>query len=206
MPSMTRIVIKYFRPDLRKVYPEQLDQSDSLPHHLISRAYELWLGNHLRQQLPFHLVSELLLSLQRHRLPLERLDIATPPTMSWLPTSSTATTPEPAVLRHALRGLKTFVYCPAAHRRFGNPLIKVPKKWTEFAHFLLSVLDPESVQKIELDFYFLPAQVLLPKFSMTSILTSYSWPKLQQLSFYGSFHFNELKAIVEPLRQDVELQ
>ncbi|KAI0518136.1 hypothetical protein F5B22DRAFT_644898 [Xylaria bambusicola] len=206
MPSATRIVVKDFRREPRIIYPEDLVQSDSLPHHLISQGYEWWLIENPPEHLPLHVLGDLLLAVQQLGHPLKSLDFVTPPTMSWLPTSRMATTPESTMLRHALAGLKSFVYRPAIHRRLRGPFYKVPEMWTEFGHFLLGNLHPESIQRIELDFYFLPAQLIEPRFSMASILTSYSWPKLQQLSFHGSFHFRELKAIVEPLGQDVDLQ
>ncbi|KAI1740024.1 hypothetical protein F4680DRAFT_419508 [Xylaria scruposa] len=187
--------------------PEDLDQEDSLLDHLLlptawSDARKYMLGPP-----PFHLIGELLFSIQQLGIPLKGLGIETPPPTGLFPTSNTAITRELGVLCTAVKQLETISFRPRTN--LWNPYWaeRAPEEWVDFIDFLIQLLHTRSLRQIDLNFDFIGIDYgSPPQLSMARLLLSYTWPNLQDLYFNGPFHFEELKAIVKPLERTVKLQ
>ncbi|KAI0555549.1 hypothetical protein F4679DRAFT_524331 [Xylaria curta] len=183
--------------------PEDLDQEDSLLDHLLlptgwSDARKYMLGPP-----PFHLIGELLLSIQQLGISLKGLCIETPPPTGLFSTSNTAITPELGVLCTVVKQLETISFRPRTNIWDQYWTERAPEEWVDFIDFLIHLMRTRSLRKIDLNFDFIGPP---PQLSMARLLLSYTWPNLQDLYFNGPFHFKELKAIVKSLGRTVKLQ
>ncbi|KAI0451423.1 hypothetical protein F5B21DRAFT_516722 [Xylaria acuta] len=183
-----------------------LDKTDALLDRLLSPIGWSDVREYGLGPPPFHLIGELLLSTQRLGIPIKGLDIATPPPTGSPSTSNTATIHEPAVIRAAVKQLKTVTFRPRTNIWAQHWTKRAPEEWVHFTDFLLNLLHTKSLQRIDLSFYFMGTDDPPPLLSMASLLLSYTWPNLQDLYFNGPFHFKELQAVVKPLGRNVTLQ
>ncbi|KAI0184585.1 hypothetical protein EV127DRAFT_443940 [Xylaria flabelliformis] len=186
--------------------PEDLDQENSLLDHLLLPMGWSDTKKYMLGPPPFHLIGELLFSIERLGIPLKGLDIETPPPTGLFPTSDMATTHDLGVLRTTFKQLETISFCPQTNFWDQHWTKRAPEEWIDFIDFLLHLLHTRSLRKIHLNFDFMCNYDPPPQLSMARLLLSYIWPNLQDLYFNGPFHLKELKAIVKPLRRTVKLQ
>ncbi|KAI0470230.1 hypothetical protein F4859DRAFT_486094 [Xylaria cf. heliscus] len=208
MPTMTWITIDDTNPfglGVGLLSPQNIGQINSLWDSLISPIGLSDARGHELRSPPYHLIGELLLSIQRLGIPLKGFNIETPPPTALPSTSNTVTIHQPEVLR-AMKQLKAFTFFPRQNIWSSHWTERAPEEWTYLTDFLLSILHTKSLQRIELNFYFMGTNDPPPLLSMAPLLLSYTWPNLQDLYFNGPFHFEELKAVVKPLGRNVRLQ
>ncbi|KAI1295257.1 hypothetical protein F5Y03DRAFT_303095 [Xylaria venustula] len=193
-------------PSLREVIlqPEDLDQPESLLDYLVSPMSRFEARKHNIGPPPSHLISELLLSIQQLDIPLAGLRIATSPPVPWPSTVNTAVTAcELEGFRNVAKRLKTFTFYPQSDELWHK---RSPNEWTHLTSFLRVLLHTCSLERIHMDFYFMCISELPPLLSMGSLLLAHTWPNLKYLRFNGSFHLEELKAVVKPLHPSVRLE
>lgn len=151
---------------------------------------------------PFDIIGGLLLSLHQAEIHLKGLDIQTPP-----PTfPNTPTTLNEQDLCVAIRQLKAIKVRPKSNIRHVYWAERAADEWMPFMRFLSRLLRTESLQNIDLDFYYMCDNHPPPSLSMAPIILSYIWPSLTSLHFNGPFHLEELRAVVQRLEKDVDLQ
>ncbi|KAI6083759.1 hypothetical protein F4821DRAFT_271581 [Hypoxylon rubiginosum] len=208
MPTATWLKINdeksYIYPGstMAHMLSEALEGADSLQDFMVSPVRWEDVRKFRLGPPPFNLVGELLLSIQRLNIRLAGFYIQFPPPVA--SSSDTATTHEPALLRAAANQLKSIVFKP----QIGwddSWTERAPDEWADFTSFLRTILQTKSLQRINLNFYFMGNNPP-PLLSMASPLLSYTWPNLETLYFHGPFHYEELKAVVEPLDRNVSLR
>ncbi|KAI1160540.1 hypothetical protein F5B18DRAFT_632153 [Nemania serpens] len=182
--------------------PGDVDEADSLLKNLLLPIGWSGVREHQLAPPPFNLIGELLISLEELQIPLAGLDIATPPPVPEPPTPMY----EQSVLYTAAKSLKAISFRPRTNIWNKYWTERAPGEWAYFTNFLRSLLHANSLQKIDLSFYFMGADNPPPLLSMAPLLLSYTWPNLKILHFNGPFHFEELKAVLKPLRQNVQVQ
>ncbi|KAJ8130393.1 hypothetical protein O1611_g3236 [Lasiodiplodia mahajangana] len=159
-----------------------------------------WIDLTRRQPTPsqFNLVKDFFLSIQQLKIHLSELVIELPPPAPLPFTQTIATT--------HVKQLKAITFHPRASADIEYWLKRGPDEWAQYTRFVQSFLHTESLQKIDLSCYIWWDSYSPPPRSLAPLLLSYSWPNLKVLHFNGPFHFEELKAVVQPLGQEVDLK
>ncbi|KAI0973592.1 hypothetical protein F4678DRAFT_470862 [Xylaria arbuscula] len=187
--------------------PRDFDQPESLLNYLVSPMSWYEAREHDIGPPPFHLIGELLFSIQQLGIPLAGLNIATPPPVPSPSTTNTAATMrELTVLRDVVKRLKIFTFYPRPNIWDEFWTRRPPDEWAHLTSLLRVLLHTSSLERIHLSFYFMGTDKLPPLLSMGSLLLSNTWPNLKDLCFSGPFHFEELKAVVKPLDRSVRLE
>lgn len=188
--------------------PNDLDTPDSLMEKLVMPLGGLlgW-GDAQKYGLeppPFNLISDLLLSIQQLGVTLKGLDLGTPPPADGI--SIVQTTQEESELHAAVRQLKAIQFHPRNNIWSREWTERPAEEWKPFIKFLTHLLHTESLQKIDLSFYFMGHDDPQPLLSMATLLLSFTWPNLKILHFNGPFYFEELQSVVKRLDKKVRLQ
>ena len=199
MTAARRITIDDYTPALRSYCSGEVDDADDQVLWRVDWATARYYG---LGQPPLHLIGELILSIKSLGLPLESLDVGIPPVTPWHLPLGTTTSQGSKAAQYDIKGLTAYSYqAPGFNGPYNYQFVEGLGDWAEY---VLSPLYSKSLQKVYLNLD-LSNLYIRPQLNMCSFLLSYTWPKLQQLSFKGPFHIEELRAVVKPLRQDVNL-
>lgn len=183
------------------IYPENLENVDTLRLKLEAPSFSWSMARYrgLRSP-PVDVIPSILLSIGEAGIRLTGLDIDVP-----LPDNLSSFSRDqvtPSKMQASSQQLKAFACRP----RHAVPLSKeaVPL----LTGFLSTILQTSSLQRIDLCFDFMSEESsgLQPIASMAPILFSRSWPSLEELSFTGPFHFQDLRNLVNHIDKNVDLQ
>lgn len=190
--------------------PNDLDSPDSLQEKLAMPLGDMhWSSRKEMRKCdleppPFYLISDLLLSIQQVGVTLKGLDLGTPPPADGV--SIAQTTREQSELLAAARQLKTIQFHPRNNCWETEWSERPAEAWKPIIKFLTHLIRTESLQKLDLNFYFMMNDDHQPTLSMAPIIMSFAWPNLEILRFNGPFYFEELRFVVERLDKKVKLQ
>ncbi|KAI1130041.1 hypothetical protein F5Y10DRAFT_263620 [Nemania abortiva] len=183
--------------------PDDLNDDDLVIDRLIAPIDWLDTKQHKISPRPLKIIRELFLSLQQLNFPLAGLDIDTTAPVTSCLDPEHETKYGQAALSSTFKQLKSVKFFPIPFHPERLRQTKAEGIATLIS-FLRTMLHTQSLQKIELKFFMMFPTHFAPP-SMAPPLLSYRWPNLKVLDFDGPFHFEELKAIVKHLPQEVEL-
>jgi hypothetical protein len=155
-------------------------------------------------QPPAEVIPKLLLTIHEEGVRLTGLTIWTPPPedLSLLLSNSD----ENSKIQAAVKHLKVFDFHPwRMDPRDDFWASREPDEWRPFSEFLSRVLSSTAIQRINLDLDFLYTDMLPPLVSMGPTALSHPWPKLENLTFSGPFHFEELQNLVRRAKKKLHL-
>lgn len=159
---------------------------------------------HTLDDAPAELLSGLLVAAQQSGICLMGLEIGMPPPMAisrLLPTDNDYTGFHVATKHLTVVDLHLRTIWDA-----GLWHLREAGEWGPFITFLSTLLNSAYLRGISLDLSFLWNDSIPPIVSMGPVLFSHDWPVLEELSFYGPFHLEEIRKLAAQVGNKFRLE